>query len=64
MAWPTLGLDLAASAPMNWRFCLPDHPPFVVVAADSAVGAEAPPRIACTLSSIDMYSAWMGGCLQ
>ena len=30
----------------------------------SAVGAEAPPRIVCTLSSIDMYSAWMGGCLQ
>jgi hypothetical protein len=22
------------------------------------------PRIACTLSSIDMCSAWMGGCLQ
>ena len=22
------------------------------------------PSMACTLSSIDMYSAWMGGCLQ
>jgi hypothetical protein len=30
----------------------------------SAVGAEALPQIACTPSSIDVYSAWMGGCLQ
>jgi hypothetical protein len=35
----------------------------VAVAADSAVGAEAF-QIALTLSSIDVYSAWMGGCLQ
>jgi hypothetical protein len=37
---------------------------FVIVDADFAVGAEAVPPIACTLSSIDVYSAWMGGCLQ
>jgi hypothetical protein len=24
----------------------------------------APPQITCTLSSVDVYSAWMGGCLQ
>jgi hypothetical protein len=28
------------------------------------VGAEALPQTACTLSNIDVYSAWMGGCLQ
>jgi LuxR family transcriptional regulator, maltose regulon positive regulatory protein len=28
------------------------------------VGAEALPQIACTLRSIDVCSAWMGGCLQ
>jgi hypothetical protein len=30
----------------------------------SAVVAEALPRIACTPSNIDAYSALMGGCLQ
>ena len=30
----------------------------------SAVGAEALPSMVCTLRSIDVYSAWMGGCLQ
>ena len=29
-----------------------------------AAGAEALPQIACTLSNIGVYSAWMGGCLQ
>ena len=29
-----------------------------------SAGAEAPLQIACTLSSIDVHSAWMGGCLQ
>jgi hypothetical protein len=27
-------------------------------------GPEALPRIACTLSNIEMYSTGMGGCLQ
>ena len=27
-------------------------------------GAEALPQIACTLSSIDVSSAWIGGCLR
>jgi hypothetical protein len=26
--------------------------------------AESLPRIACTLRSIDVYSVWMGGCLE
>jgi hypothetical protein len=30
----------------------------------AVVGAEALPQIACTLSSIDVYSEWMSGCLQ
>jgi hypothetical protein len=36
----------------------------VVVAANWAVGAEALPQIACTPSGIDVYFAWLGGCLQ
>jgi hypothetical protein len=40
--------------------------PAVLLARRSpaVVGAEALPQIACTLSSIDVYSAWMSGCLQ
>jgi hypothetical protein len=44
-------------APMNWWFCVPARSPAVV-------GAEALPQIACTLRSVDVCSAWMGGCLQ
>jgi hypothetical protein len=29
-----------------------------------AVGAEALPQIAFTPSSVDVYPAWLGGCLQ
>jgi hypothetical protein len=31
---------------------------------EGTVGAEALRQIACTLRSIDVCSAWMGGCLQ
>jgi len=37
--------------------CPRGHRSLVVVAADSAVGADAPPQIVCTLSSGDVYSA-------
>jgi hypothetical protein len=37
----------------------------VVVAADVGLSArKALPQIACTLRSIDVYFAWMGGCPQ
>jgi hypothetical protein len=54
-----------ASAAMNWRFCLPARSPVVGGRRRwcSAVGAEAL-QIACPLRSVDVYSAWMGGCLQ
>jgi len=48
----------STSAAMNWRSRLVrGHRSLVVVAADSAVGADAPPQIVCTLSSGDVYSA-------
>jgi hypothetical protein len=33
----------------------------VVGSSDEPVGAEALLQVACTLRSIDVYSAWMGG---
>jgi hypothetical protein len=42
-----------------------DHRPFVVVAADVRLSVPRHlPQIACTLSSVDVYSVWIGGCLQ
>jgi hypothetical protein len=43
----------------NWRFCVPSRSPVIRGRRRScwAVGAEALPQIACTLSSIDVYSA-------
>jgi hypothetical protein len=43
----------------NWRLCLPARSPAARGRRRgcSAVGAEALPRIACTLSSIAVYSA-------
>jgi hypothetical protein len=51
---------------MNGRFCVPARSPAMRGRRRlcSAVGAEALAQIACTLSSIDVDSAWMGGCLQ
>jgi hypothetical protein len=42
-----------------------DEPAILLARRSPAVvGAEALPQIACTLSSIDVYSAWMSECLQ
>ncbi len=59
---PTLGLDLGGQRTVLLELAIPRRSWWSPLM--SAVGAEAPPRIVCTLSSIDMYPAWMGGCLQ
>jgi hypothetical protein len=76
VAWPRLGLSLSAMqgdevqkqvAEVAKALCQRTDEPAVLLARAimySAVSAEALLQIAWRLTSIDVYSAWMGGCLQ